>query len=72
MVLLGFAVAVVALFALMLTVMVDSAQRAPVARVVESTFSARTDGTAPYAARSEMRIKPQRPSGSVSSPPASD
>ena len=63
-VLLGLALAVVALFALTLTVVLDAAvpsASVPVVRVVEGTLAARTDSAAPYAARVEMRIKPQRP-----------
>ena len=59
-VLLGFALGVVALFALMLTVIVDTAQQVPPARVIESTFASRTDSAAPYAPRTELRVKPQR------------
>ena len=60
-VLLGFALGVVALFALMVTVIMDTAQQTPPARVIESTFAARSDGGAPYAQRAELRVKPQRP-----------
>ena len=70
--LLALAVAVVALFSLMVTAVVDAAQQGPVARVVQSTFAARTDGAAPYAPQAEMRVKPQRPAGSGASPAASD
>ena len=59
--LLGLTLAVVALFALMLTVVLDSAFQVPGARVVEGTLAARTDSAEPYAARPEMRVKPQRP-----------
>ena len=58
--LLGLTVAVVALFALMLTAVLDAAQYTPATRMMDSTFAARTDSAAPYAARPEMRIKPQR------------
>ena len=59
-VLLGLALAVVALFALTLTLVLDMAPQLPAEQLVHSSFAARTDNTAPYAARPEMRIKPQR------------
>ena len=60
--LVGFALGVVLLFALAMTVVLDPANYAPASGELKSSFAARTDATAPYAAQREMMIKPVRPS----------
>ena len=62
LVLLGFGVGVVLLFAMLVTLVMDVGQQVPATQVLESSFTARTDATAPYATRTEMTIKPLRKS----------
>ena len=61
----AFGLGVVLLFALALTVVLDSARYAPAPVVVQSSFTARTDAKTPYEAQPEMTIKPLRRSAAA-------
>ena len=62
LVLAAFGLAVVLLFALALSLVLDTTRYVPPAGALRSSFAARTDAKTPYAARPEMTIKPLRPS----------
>jgi uncharacterized protein (DUF58 family) len=65
LVLVAIGLGVVLLFALALSFVLDTSRYAPTGGVLRSSFAARTDAKTPYAARSEMTIKPLRRSAPV-------
>jgi hypothetical protein len=66
--LVGFALGVVLLFALAMTVVLDPANYAPAPGELQSSFAARTDPTEPYAPQPEMLMKPVRPAIAAPTP----
>ena len=60
-----YALGVVLVFALAVTVVLDTARFAPPAVTVQSSFAARTDAKTPYEAQPEMTIKPLRSSAAA-------
>lgn len=65
LILAAFGLGVTLLFSFVVTLVLDTSFQAPQSGVLHTSFSARTDGTAPYAARPEMTIAPQRPPVSI-------